>query len=108
VSSLPGGPEGQSQGAWAAVYRVNPVNGTVTLIASGFAGATDLAISPAGTIYVAELFGDRISLVNNGAPEPLVALRTPAAIEWAAGALRDHHQCLRLRRRGQDLPLALL
>jgi hypothetical protein len=63
------------------------VNGTVTLIASGFAGATDLAISPAGTIYVAELFGDRISLVNNGAPEPLVALRTPAAIEWAAGAL---------------------
>jgi hypothetical protein len=87
VSSLPGGPEDSSLGARGAVYRVNPANGQATLIASGFAGAIDLAISPAGKIYVAELFGNRISVVNSGAPAPLVDLSAPAAVEWAEGTL---------------------
>jgi hypothetical protein len=86
VSTLPGGPENQSLGARGAVYRVNPANGRVKLIASGFAGAAGLAISPRGRIYVAELFGDRISVVRNG-PRLLVSLSTPAAVEWARGKL---------------------
>jgi hypothetical protein len=87
VSALPGGPEDPSSGARGAVYQVNPANGRATLTASGFDGAIDLAISPTGTIYVAELFGNRISVVANGGPEPLVNLSTPAAVEWAGGKL---------------------
>jgi hypothetical protein len=87
VSSLPGGPEDTSLGARGAVYRVNPANGQATLIASGFAWATGLAISPTGTIYVAELLGDRISVVSNGGATLLVNLSTPAAVEWAGGSL---------------------
>ncbi len=87
VTSLPGGPENPSLGARGAVYRVNPATGSVTRIGSGFTGATGLAISPAGRIYVAELFGNQISALNNGGPQPLVNVNAPAALEWANGKL---------------------
>jgi streptogramin lyase len=87
VSSLPGGPEDSSLGARGAVYSVNLATGTVTKVASGFLGATNLAIAPNGTIYVAELFGNRISTVANGSAKPLVDLPSPAGLEWANGKL---------------------
>ncbi len=87
VSSLPGGPEDESLGARGAVYSVNPRTGAVTKIADGFFGATNVAVAPDGTIYVAELFGNRISKVSNGGAEPLVEVPNPAAIEWANGKL---------------------
>jgi hypothetical protein len=87
VSSLPGGPEDPSLGARGAVYSVNPATGEVTKVADGFLGATNAAVAPDGTIYVAELFGDRISTVSDGGAEPLVGVPSPAAVEWANGKL---------------------
>ena len=44
-------------------------------------------MAPDGTIYVAELFGNRISTVSGTGAEPLVDVPSPAAIEWADGKL---------------------
>ena len=46
VSTLPGGPEDPSLGARGSVYKVNPFTGRTTQIATGLAGAMNLAISP--------------------------------------------------------------
>lgn len=81
VSLLAGEP------APGAVYRVNPKTGAATLLASGFAGATGLAVSKDGTVYVAELFGGRISTIADGAPALVVDVPFPAALEWAKGRL---------------------
>ena len=87
VSTLPGGPEDPSLGARGSVYKVNPWNGTSRLLATGFAGATNLAIGPRGTIYVSELFGNQISKIVHGAPVPVVSLPDPSGLEWANGKL---------------------
>jgi hypothetical protein len=87
VSTLPGGPEDPSLGARGSVYKVNPWNGHVSLVATGFLGATNLAISPWGTIYVSELFGDQVSKIVHGAPVPVVSLPTPSGLEWSRGKL---------------------
>ena len=85
--TLPGGPEDPSLGARGGVYKVNPWNGKVKMIASGFAGATNLAVTPWGTIYVSELFGGQISKVVGNHGVPVVQLPEPAALEWAHGKL---------------------
>lgn len=64
VTTLPGGPEGPQLGARGSLWKVNPRSHSVTKIATGFAGATNLAIGKHGNIYVAELFGGKISVVN--------------------------------------------
>jgi hypothetical protein len=88
VTSLPGGPEGPSAlGPRGAVFRVDPASGAVQLVADGFAGATDLAVAPDGTIYVTELFGNRVSKVVAGAPVLVAPIAEPVAIEYARGAL---------------------
>jgi hypothetical protein len=87
VTTLPGGPEDPSLGARGAVYAVNPWNGDVWPVAGGFAGATNLAIGKHGTIYVAELFGGRVSKIVDGAPETVIELAQPAALEYANGKL---------------------
>lgn len=70
-----------------SVYKVNPRTGTSTLIATGFVSATNLAIGSDGTIYVAELFADRVSKVVNGAPVTVVDIPGPAGLEFANGKL---------------------
>ncbi len=87
VSTLPGGPEDPSLGARGSVYRVHPSTGAMTLIATGFLGATDLAVAPNGTIYVAELFGGRISKVVGGGGQLVAEVPAPAALEFAQGKL---------------------
>jgi hypothetical protein len=87
VSSLPGGPEDPSLGARGAVYSINPATGEVTKVADGFLGATNVAVTPDGTIYVAEMFGNQISTVSDGGAEPLVDVPSPAAVEWSNGKL---------------------
>lgn len=81
VSTLSGGP------APGSVYRVNPGSGAVTLLATGFAGATNLAVAPDGTIYVAELFGGQISKVVGRHSQTVLEVPFPAAVEWADGKL---------------------
>jgi hypothetical protein len=81
VSTLPGGPEDPSLGARGSVYVVNPRTGAAHRLATGFSGATNLAVTPAGTVYVAELFAGRISTVRHGAPKPVVALPGALSVE---------------------------
>jgi hypothetical protein len=83
VSTLAGGPE---VGARSSVYRVNPRNGHSKLLATGFAGATNLALFK-GKIYVAELFGGQISVIRNGAPAKYLALPGALSVEAGRGHL---------------------
>jgi sugar lactone lactonase YvrE len=87
VSTLPGGPEDPSFGARGSVYEVNPWNGRWKQVATGFAGATNLAVTPWGTIYVSELFGNQISKVVGNHGVPLVSVPSPAGLEWFHGKL---------------------
>lgn len=95
VTTLPGGPEDPSLGARGAVYKINPANGDVRLVASGFGGATGLAVSPKlGIIFVAELFGGpngtgQISAVRPGSTTPTVSVpvAAPAAIELSGSTI---------------------
>ena len=82
VTTLPGGAEDDTLGANGAVWRVNPRNGEVKKIASGFLGATNLALSH-GKIYVTELFAGRVSVVRGHHPRPYVDL--PGAVSIEAG-----------------------
>lgn len=88
VTSLPGGPEGESPlGPRGAVFMVHPSTGDVTEVATGFAGATDLAVTKHGTIYVTELFGNQVSMVSAGGPVPVASMSEPVAIEYSKGEL---------------------
>jgi hypothetical protein len=88
VSTLPGGPEGPVLGPRGSVYVVNQHSGRAHRIATGFLGATNVAVTPDGTVYVAELFGGQISVVGrNGKPKPLVSLEAALAVEWYRGDL---------------------
>lgn len=88
VSSLPGGPEDGTFGNLGSVYKVNPRTGAVKLLATGLAGATGVALSPNGTVYVAELYANQVSTISrNGTVTPLGAFTQPAGIEWANGRL---------------------
>jgi hypothetical protein len=51
-------------------------------VARGFLGATNLAVSPDGDIYVAEIFAGRIWHVVDGEPHTVVELPFPAAVEF--------------------------
>jgi hypothetical protein len=91
VTTLPGGPEDPSLGARGKVYRVNPRNGHIKLVASGFLGATNLAIGKHGKIFVAELFGGQISVIKHGKAHKYLSLPGVVAVEtdrygalWAA------------------------
>jgi hypothetical protein len=95
VSTLPGGPEDASLGARGSVYRISPWNGAVQLVASGFVGATDLAVDQqSGTVLVAELFGGptgtgQISVLSpwTGRVSQRIAVTSPGAIELRNGVL---------------------
>ncbi|PRY70011.1 hypothetical protein B0I08_101133 [Glaciihabitans tibetensis] len=87
VTTLPGGPEDPSLGGRGSVYRVDPATGESELVATGFAGATGLAVADNGTVFVAELFGGdgtgQISYLAPGsdAPALLLTVASPAAVE---------------------------
>jgi hypothetical protein len=87
VSTLPGGPEDQSLGARGSVYVVNPRNGNTWRLATGFFGATNLAVGSHGRVYVSELFGNRVSQAWHGHPKTVVDINQPAALEFLRGKL---------------------
>ncbi len=91
VTTLPGGPEDPRAGARGKLWKVNPYSGNAWVIASGFAGATNLAIGRHGEIYVAEFFGGKISVVKWGKKSTYLTLPGVVAVEtsksgqlWAA------------------------
>ena len=81
VTTLPGGPESPVLGARGALWRVDPRTGHVRKVAGGFLGATNLALGSHGEIYVAELFGGRISVVRHGRVSPYLDLPGVVAVE---------------------------
>lgn len=87
VSTLAGGPEDATLGARSSVYRVNPRNGHATKIASGLAGATNLALGRDGKIYVTELFGGRVSVIRHGHPQTYVSLASALSVETSRDGL---------------------
>ncbi|PVU84379.1 ScyD/ScyE family protein (plasmid) [Cellulomonas sp. WB94] len=89
VSSLPGGPEDGSLGANGRVFSLDKRSGNLSLLASGLAGATNVAVAPDGTIYVAELFADRVSAISprTGDVTAVKTLTQPAGLEWSDGKL---------------------
>lgn len=78
VSTLPGFPEAPGTGS---VFRVDRRSGEVTLVASGFTGAVDLAVARDGTVYVAELFAGQLSKVVHGEVVATLPLDSPGAVE---------------------------
>lgn len=91
VTTLPGGPESPVLGPRGSVYKVNPWTGTAHKVATGFLGATNLALGTHGEIYVAELFAGQVSVVRKGTARPYVSLPGVVAVEsdrhgdlWAA------------------------
>lgn len=85
VSLLPGGPEDASLGARGSVLRIK--HGHVRTIARGFLGATNVAIGPKGRIYVAEMFGGQVSVIQGRHARAFVSLPVPASVEYARGKL---------------------
>jgi hypothetical protein len=85
VTSLPGGPEGPSVGARGSVFRIDGHH--AHRIATGFSGATNLAIGRHGRIYVAELSKGVISVVRHGGPHTVATLPGVVAVEYANGSL---------------------
>ncbi len=86
VSMLPGGPEDASLGARGGVIRIAG-DGEFSNLATGFLGATNVAIGKGGRIYVAELFGNRISVLRNGVISKVADLPSPAGVEYSHGKL---------------------
>ena len=86
VTTLAGGPESPVLGGRSSVYRVNPRNGHVKLVATGFLGATNLALHR-GKIYVSEFFAGQISVIKHGKPKLYLTLPGVASIESGRGHL---------------------
>jgi len=86
VSSLPGGPEGPQLGARGSVFTVSPIAHRARQIVRGFTGATGVAVAPNGTLYVSEIFGNKISRVTWSRFGPhistLAKVTAPGAVEW--------------------------
>jgi hypothetical protein len=87
TSLLPGGPEDPSLGARGSVVSVNPANGNASKLATGLLGATSVALGPNGKIFVSELFGGKISLINKGKVSTYVQLDSPLGLTFFKGAL---------------------
>lgn len=99
VTSLPGGPEDASVGARGSVVKVNPGSGEVVTVATGFVGATGLAIdNKTGTIAVVEMFGGadgtgQVSVILSGTDTAATSIPvvSPAAIEVKNGRVYLTH-----------------
>src|SRR5262245_52275685 len=89
VSSLPGGPEDGSLGALGRVYKVNPGNGKVKLVADGFLGTVNVAVADNGDVYVSQLFAGQISRIPAGTSKvkKFAEVNMPAGLEWTADGL---------------------
>jgi hypothetical protein len=82
ITTLPGGPEGPALGARGSVYRFTLRSHHLRRLATGFAGATNLAITSSGRILVTEYFAGRISTVSHGHPSTVLSLPNVASVEF--------------------------
>lgn len=87
VTTLPGGPETPALGARGSLYQVDPRSGAYRKIAEGITGATNVAVTDHGQIFVTEFFAGRVSRVVRGAVVPYLTLPGAVAIEAQDDAL---------------------
>ncbi len=87
VSTLPGGPEDPSLGARGSVYRVDPRTGRSRLVATGFLGATDLAVGDDDEIYVTEFFGGKVDRIVHGRVSTVLTAGSPLSLEMRGHTL---------------------
>ncbi len=87
VSTLPGGPEAPGFSPRGSVYRLSGNGHHLRRLATGFDGATNLAVTPSGRVLVAELFAGRISTIEHGRPAPVLDLPGVASLEFYCHAL---------------------
>ena len=94
VTSLPGGSEDPTLGPRGVVYSIDPGTGETNLVATGFGGATGIAVASNGTLYVAELFGGpvgagQVAVVAPGASSAtsVIELSMPSAVSVRAETL---------------------
>ena len=115
VTSLPGGPEIPGLGARGTVVKVDPDTGEVVTVATGFAGATGLAVDDrSGTIIVAEMFGGadgtgQVSVVPPFASTAVASFPvvSPAAIELRDGTVYLTHNAAVFDETGAPEPASL-
>ena len=79
VSTLPGGPESPDLGARGSVYKISR-HGAVSRVATGFLGATNLAVAR-GKIYVSELFSGKITQLGRGGRRTALNIANPVSVE---------------------------
>ncbi|AOT03981.1 ScyD/ScyE family protein [Arthrobacter sp. U41] len=64
VTSLPGGPEDPTLGPRGAIFKVDPDDGDVELVADEIMTPTGLALDDNGDMYVASLFGEGVLRID--------------------------------------------
>lgn len=90
VTTLPGGPEGPELGARGSLYRMSPGGSNVAKVATGFLGATNLAIGSGhdgNAVFVAELFGGKVSKVHDGRVTTFATVAGPLGLEVDDGSV---------------------
>jgi hypothetical protein len=87
ISTLPGGPEDPGFSARGSVYRFTLRSHHLRRLATGFNGATNVAVTPRGRVLVAELFAGRVSTIEHGKPVPVINLPGVASLEFFHHAL---------------------
>lgn len=81
VTVLPGGPEDPALGPRGAVFKVDPDDGDVRLVADGIMSPTGLALDDDGDLYVASLFGDGVLRIDPDSGEQTVVLTAGATAD---------------------------
>jgi hypothetical protein len=81
VSLLPGGPEDPSLGARGSVVVVSPWSGRSHTVAKDLLAPTGIAVDRWGTIYVAELFGGKITKPGWRGNSTVVSVPLPGDVE---------------------------
>ena len=74
VTSLPGGPEDPALGARGAIFRVDPDDDEVELVADDIMTPTGLALDEDGELYVASLFGQGVLRIDPDSGDQTVVL----------------------------------
>lgn len=86
ITSLPGGPEGPQGGNPGSLYKLDESH-HLTQVATGFNGATNVAVDSHGGLFVAEISTGTISEVWNGGHQVVLSLPGVVGLEFANGHL---------------------
>jgi len=87
VSTLPGGPEDPSLGARGSVYSVDMASGHSKRLATGFLGATNVAVGEDDSIYVTEFFGGKVDRIRHGHVRTVLTGGAPLSLEARGDSL---------------------